>query len=38
MAGSLGGLSAAKLLPTASSSALAVRKPVIVVFISRSSW
>jgi len=38
MAGPLGGLSAAKLWPTASSSALVVNKRVMVVFIGRSSW
>jgi len=38
MAGPLGGLSAAKLWLTASSSALVVSKRVMVVFIGRSSW
>jgi len=38
MAGPLGGLSAAKLWPTASNSALVVSKRVMVVFIGRSSW
>jgi len=34
----MGGLSAAKLWPTASRSALVVNKRVMVVFIGRSSW
>src|SRR5437879_730790 len=38
MAGPLRGLSAAKLWPTASSSALMVSKRVMAVFIGRSSW